>query len=612
MRGAYYPEGGGQTLAAGLLEVIRAHGGALRTYSRVSRITVGDGRARGVELADGWRALAPVVVSNADYRRTMLGLVGEERLPRRLAAKTRDARMALPWASVYVALDIDIEQHANLWWYRSDDIEGFYAGLRAGADTASGGTGTADFLFASFASGKDPVTPRICPPGHSNFQLMTLCPPGFERWGVTAGPADGEKYRRNPVYQAEKARLTEAVLDAAEEALGPFRSHITHLETATPLTHERYTHSTGGTPFGMAHWGAAGARPDTATFVEGLYVAGANTRYGNGITGSAVSGIACAGRILGRRLMHEVHNGATLGDPAALPERRADWDPLEVSRGDEDRLVRTGPGLVPPWRRADEPDSESGRRHRRHQWHRPGGHPRARRQRPPGLPVRAHRPHRRGHGQGAPGGGSGRGRDGGRRPRPRRHPARGTARRRPLRPGRRPGEQRGPPRRRQHRGAHGRAVARRDRHQSQQRLPDDPRGAHRRRHARQEARPDHQHRLHRRRRGDVLDAPHSASKHGVIGFTKALGNELAPTGITVNAVCPGHVETPTGRRIRQEYAAAYGIGEEVALKTFQSKIPLGRYSTPAEVAGLVGYLTTDTAASITAQALNVCGGLGAS
>ncbi|MGW7196978.1 phytoene desaturase family protein [Streptomyces chryseus] len=339
VRGAYYPEGGGQTLAAGLLEVIRAHGGALRTYSTVRRITVEGGRAQGVELADGSRAVAPVVVSNADYRRTMLGLVGEERLPRRLAAKTRDARMALPWAAVYVALDVDIEQHANLWWYRGDDIERFYRDLRAAGDGASVPRGEADFLFASFASGKDPVTRRICPPGHSNFQLMTLCPPGFERWGVTAGPADGEKYRRNAAYRAEKARLTEAVLDAAEEALGPFRGHITHLETATPLTHERYTHSTGGTPFGMAHWGSAGARPDTATFVEGLYVTGANTRYGNGITGSAVSGIACAGQILGRRLMHEVHGGATLGDAAVLPERRPGWDPLDASRGDDRPLA---------------------------------------------------------------------------------------------------------------------------------------------------------------------------------------------------------------------------------------------------------------------------------
>ncbi|MEU0743259.1 3-oxoacyl-ACP reductase FabG [Streptomyces sp. NPDC006134] len=112
------------------------------------------------------------------------------------------------------------------------------------------------------------------------------------------------------------------------------------------------------------------------------------------------------------------------------------------------------------------------------------------------------------------------------------------------------------------------------------------------------------------KQGVVLGAPYSASKHGVVGFTKALGNELAPTGITVNAVCPGYVETPMAQRVRQGYAAAYGTTEEAILEKFQAKIPLGRYSTPQEVAGLVAYLASDTAASITSQALNVCGGLG--
>ncbi|MEU4349336.1 3-oxoacyl-ACP reductase FabG [Streptomyces sp. NPDC023838] len=112
------------------------------------------------------------------------------------------------------------------------------------------------------------------------------------------------------------------------------------------------------------------------------------------------------------------------------------------------------------------------------------------------------------------------------------------------------------------------------------------------------------------KQGVVLGAPYSASKHGVVGFTKALGNELAPTGITVNAVCPGYVETPMAQRVRQGYAAAYSTSEDAILEKFQAKIPLGRYSTPDEVAGLVGYLASDTAASITAQALNVCGGLG--
>lgn len=112
------------------------------------------------------------------------------------------------------------------------------------------------------------------------------------------------------------------------------------------------------------------------------------------------------------------------------------------------------------------------------------------------------------------------------------------------------------------------------------------------------------------KQGVVLGAPYSASKHGVVGFTKALGNELAPTGITVNAVCPGYVETPMAQRVRSGYAEAYGTTEEAILEKFQAKIPLGRYSTPEEVAGLVGYLVTETAASVTSQAINVCGGLG--
>ena len=112
------------------------------------------------------------------------------------------------------------------------------------------------------------------------------------------------------------------------------------------------------------------------------------------------------------------------------------------------------------------------------------------------------------------------------------------------------------------------------------------------------------------KQGVVLGAPYSAAKHGVVGFTKALGNELAKTGITVNAVCPGYVETPMAAGVLQRYAAVWDTTPEEVKTRFEAKIPLGRYSTPEEVAGMVGYLVSDVAGSIAAQAINVCGGLG--
>ncbi|MEN8650842.1 3-oxoacyl-ACP reductase FabG [Streptomyces sp. 21So2-11] len=112
------------------------------------------------------------------------------------------------------------------------------------------------------------------------------------------------------------------------------------------------------------------------------------------------------------------------------------------------------------------------------------------------------------------------------------------------------------------------------------------------------------------KQGAVTAAPYSASKHGVVGFTKALGLDLAKTGITVNAVCPGFVETPMAERVRKHYAEIWDVTEEEAGDRVTTRVPIGRYVDVDEVAAMVDYLTGDAAGSVTAQALNVCGGLG--
>ncbi|MFI9360439.1 phytoene desaturase family protein [Kitasatospora sp. NPDC053057] len=335
LRGACYPEGGGQVVVAALVEALESYGGELRTRCEARRILIEEGRATGVELADGTRISAPLVISNADYRRTVLELCGgEETFPAELVAKTREATMRGAVVALYVALDTELPDlpNANIWWHDSDDMEAAHAAMIERWES-EGSMDSLPHLMFSFASLKDPGAAAVCPPGHSNFQLLTGCPPGYEFWGLTRGATDGEPYRRNPAYLARKQQFTELMLATAERVIGPFRDRITHLEMATPLSQERYIRGSGGTPYGMARWGDVGQRPDVRTDVEGLYVVGQSVRYGSGLAAVATSGMVAAGQILGRPLLPEVAAGAVLGDPAKLPDRGPDWDPLLVSRG---------------------------------------------------------------------------------------------------------------------------------------------------------------------------------------------------------------------------------------------------------------------------------------
>lgn len=97
--------------------------------------------------------------------------------------------------------------------------------------------------------------------------------------------------------------------------------------------------------------------------------------------------------------------------------------------------------------------------------------------------------------------------------------------------------------------------------------------------------------------GASCEVAYSAAKAGVIGLTKALAKELAPSGITVNAVAPGLIDTSMNSEI--------GVDE---LNDFVSDIPLGRMGTAEEIAAAVYYLVSDDASYITGQVLGVNGG----
>lgn len=98
--------------------------------------------------------------------------------------------------------------------------------------------------------------------------------------------------------------------------------------------------------------------------------------------------------------------------------------------------------------------------------------------------------------------------------------------------------------------------------------------------------------------GASCETVYSASKAGLIGFTKALAQELAPSGVTVNAIAPGFISTPMNDTLSEKEKSE-----------FLSSVPIGRAGTPADVSNAVLFLSSLMSGYITGQTLAVDGGL---
>tara|TARA_B100000686_G_scaffold154730_1_gene162376 strand:+ start:15310 stop:15861 length:552 start_codon:yes stop_codon:yes gene_type:complete len=100
-------------------------------------------------------------------------------------------------------------------------------------------------------------------------------------------------------------------------------------------------------------------------------------------------------------------------------------------------------------------------------------------------------------------------------------------------------------------------------------------------------------------------APYNASKHGAVGLTRCMGLELASSGVTCNAICPGFVDTP----MLDGFAELVGAESDELRAQLAKRTPMGRILSPDEIANLAVYLGSDEASGMTGQTMAISNGM---
>lgn len=342
--GAFYVRGGGQELAGQLVDLIHTYGGRVRTHAEVTNIQTeptsdGEGwRVTGVELTGGEVIPTGGVIATGDIKHLFLDLLDEQAVPEEIRSQVDGYRMATPLFTVYLGLDFDITERmpaTNYWLHSRYDQEAYYEPVAAGEFD------TEPPVYISSASAKDPGHEGHAPPGCSTIELMTWATPDPEAWGIDTSEG-APKYSRQASYREAKDRMTELLIDRAEETLGDLRSHILWKEAASPMTQTRYTLSTGGSSYGieLATDQFGPLRLEYKTPIEGLILGGVSSRRGHGIVGAMSGGVESAGAYLGRNLRAEVAAGAVFGDPSKLTAGGEGWDALEACRKLQEKSLR--------------------------------------------------------------------------------------------------------------------------------------------------------------------------------------------------------------------------------------------------------------------------------
>ncbi|MCP4872589.1 MAG: NAD(P)/FAD-dependent oxidoreductase [Proteobacteria bacterium] len=292
--GAWYPKGGGQMIADRIAESVEGNGGSIHLQTLVDKVIVEGGKAVGVEVTprggESQTVRARAVLSNADPQRTMMELVGPEHLPSRVTRRAKDWKLSDGIFMTCLGVQGDVAddgiENCNYWVFDHYDTEKLYTSCRADKDLLP------QAAYITSASMKDRGTEGHSPEGQSTVEVMTALPADADWWDVDPATLWDGSYRKNPVYAERKQKVENALVHRLDSMFPGIGQRILFRESASPISHIRYTRASSGSGYGLAATpGQFGLnRPLTRLPLKGLFIAGASTRTGHGVLPSVQSG----------------------------------------------------------------------------------------------------------------------------------------------------------------------------------------------------------------------------------------------------------------------------------------------------------------------------------
>ena len=296
-QGGFYPMGGGGAIIKAMTNKIKSFGGEVKTSSSVARILLeGDlkKKAVGVELINGEKLFAEIIVSNADPDITYRRLIGTDNLSKKLIRKLDRTKYSCTSLMLFLTVDMDVKSagldSGNIWMMADGDMDEIYNEMlhpNVESDEAFPG------MFISCTTLKDPIS---FDGKHHTIEAITYI--DYEVFKAF----ENEDFERSQGYLDFKELMTRKMLNTIEKAIPGIKEHIVHLDMGTPITNEYYINSTAGSVYGteksLKHIGPFAFKAKSE--IENLYLCGASIAS-HGIAGASYSGVQTAGEILGKK-----------------------------------------------------------------------------------------------------------------------------------------------------------------------------------------------------------------------------------------------------------------------------------------------------------------------